>query len=313
MTRKVEQADGDHASAGTDVAGNSSSGSPLRVVVLADKGGVGKTFVAALVWSLFEEQGRTLRIAEAERPTERKMTELLKKADAPAPEPSVELPSEQDLAGNPRLKAAAFGPLLQAMRANQDILIDVAAGGTRGLLDQADIASHGERTDGGRGMVFLVVAKAEDITSALSAEAAAAKARSIYLNAKVVVVITHVTHDRQRRTNNAASVADKLRQTASDVVLIDYNGGPLVGELYGSRNVAFHDIAAMSIDDAADLLGNPGAPIDEDEAAIFLGEYLRWYFTSLRDLAARLDMSAPAARRPGAVPARPTAAAGRAA
>lgn len=99
MTKKVEEANGDRASAGTDAVGSSPSGNTLRIIVLADKGGVGKTFVAALVWSLFEEQGRTLRIAEAERPTERKMTELLKKADAPAPEPSVELPSEQDLAG----------------------------------------------------------------------------------------------------------------------------------------------------------------------------------------------------------------------
>ncbi len=314
MTRKIEEAGGEGTGAGAGmVNGAGPSADALRIVVLADKGGVGKTFVAALVWSLFEEGGRTLRIGEAERPTERKMTELLKKAEVPAPEPSVELPSEQDLAGNSRLKAAAFGPLLQAMRANRDTLIDVAAGGTRGLLDQAEIASHGERTDGGRGMVFLVVAKAEDITSALSAEAAAAKARSIYPNAKVVIVITHVTHDRQRKTNNAASVADKLRQTASDVVLIDYNGGPLVGELYGSRNVAFHDIAAMSIDDVADLLGVAGAPVDEDEAAIFLGEYLLWYFASLRDLANKLDVPAPAARRPGAAAPHPTVAAGRAA
>lgn len=314
MAKKTETSEEGGTGAGVNVAnGTRASADVVRVVVLADKGGVGKTFVAALVWSLFEEHGRTLRIGEAERPTERKMTELLKKAGAPAPEPSVELPSEQDLAGNPRLKAAAFGPLLQAMRGTHDTLIDVAAGGTRGLLDQAEIASHGERTDGGRGMVFLVVAKAEDITSALSAEAAAAKARSIYPNAKVVVVITHVTHDRQRRTNNAASVADKLRQTASDVVLIDYNGGPLVGELYGSRNIAFHDIADMSIDDAAELLGGAGSPVAEDEAAIFLGEYLSWYFTSLRDLAGKLDLPAPAARRPGATSTRPMGAAGRAA
>ena len=313
MTRKIEEAGGEGTSAGGGMASGAPSAGALRIVVLSDNGGVGKTFVAALVWSVFEERGRTLRIGGAERPTERKMTELLRKADAPAPEPSVELPSEQALAGNPRLKAAAFGPLLRAMRANRDTLIDVAGGGTRGLLDQAEIASHGERSDGGRGMVFLVVAKAEDITSALSAGAAAAKARSIYPNAKVVVVITHVTHDWQRKTNNAASVADKLRQTADDIELIDVNGGPLVGKLYGSRNVAFHDIAAMSIDDVADLLGAAGAPVDKDEAAIFLGEYLLWYFASLRDLATKLDLPAPTARQPGSVAPCPMAAAERAA
>lgn len=264
-------------------------------VVLADRGGVGKTATATLIWALLAELGVEPRIGEVEGPNERKMSALLAAAGAGAPDPCVLIPAPAELAENPRLNARTFAPVLGALvEPSRPTLIDNGATVTRGFLDAAEAADHGEQTDGGRGLRVVIVAKAEDMQSATSAEAALRRARAIYRNATVVLVVTHARLDRQRGTNNAGPVVSLVEGAgkASAVVLVPFLNNPLLGELYGEQHIPFHLIAQMPAEKLHALLGDA----DPQEARIYRGQYLTWYNTVLAHLAGALDLPAAAER-----------------
>ena len=268
-------------------------------VILADRGGVGKTATAALIWALLDELGETPRIGEVEGPHERKLTALLDAAQAGKPDPDVVIPSPADLADNPRLNARTFGPVLAALvDVTRPTLIDNGATVSRALLDAAEAASHGDQTDGGRGLRLVVVAKAEDMQSATSAQVSLERARVIYPNAIVVLVVTHVQHDRQRRTHNAAPIVAAVEAggKASAVVLVPALNNPLVGELYGEKHIPFHLVAGLPVGKLHALLPDT----DEQEARIYRGQFLTWYNAALGHLAAALHLPAPAPASKGA-------------
>ena len=265
---------------------------PFACVVLADRGGVGKTSVAALVWAALVELGREPVIGEVEGATERKMSALLEVAEAGPPRPNVVTPTPAELADNPRLNARTFAPVLAALLdPATPVIIDNGATVTRGLLDAAEAGRHGMRTDGGRHLRILVVAKAEDLQSAVSAEASLRRARAIYPNARIVLAVTHVRHDRQRGTHNAGPVVSAVEGggKASSVVLIPLLTNPILGECYGERHIPFHLLAQMPVPDLSVLLG--GA--DEEEAWIYAGQYLTWYNGVLAELAQALALPWP--------------------
>ena len=265
---------------------------PFACVVLADRGGVGKTSVAALVWAALVELGREPVIGEVEGATERKMSALLKVAEAGPPRPDVITPSPAELADNPRLNARTFAQVLAALLdPAAPVIIDNGATVTRGLLDAAEAGRHGQRSDGGRHLRVLVVAKAEDSQSAVSAEASLRRARVIYPHARIVLVVTHVRFDRQRGTHNAGPVVSAVEGAgeASSVVLVPLLTSPILGECYGERHIPFHLLARMLVPDLATLLG--GA--DEEEAWIYAGQYLTWYDGVLAELAQALALPWP--------------------
>ena len=284
-----------------DVAG--AEGAPaFACVILADRGGVGKTATAALVWAAFAELGIEPRLAEVEGPHERKLSALLAMEGSGAPDPAVTVPSSADIAANPRLNVRTFAPALGALVApDKPVILDNGATVSRSFLDAAEAADHGGQTDGGRSLRVVVVAKAEDMQSAASAQVSLRRARAIYPNARVVLVVTHVLHDRRRGTHNASAVTAAVEQAgkASAVVLVPALNSPFLGELYGEQHVPFHVIAALPVDKLQAMLGDA----DEQEIRIYRGQYLTWYNAVLADLAAALDIPAPSARTSG--PGRP--------
>ena len=295
----------------TDAKPNDGTLFNFGCVILADRGGVGKTATAALIWALLDELGEDPRIGEVEGPRERKLSALLSTAEAGEPDPAVLIPSPAELADNPRLNARTFGPVLASLVGiTRPTLIDCGATVTRALLDAAEAADHGEQTDGGRGLRLVVVAKAEDMQSATSAQVSLERARAIYPNATVVLVVTHVQHDRQRGTHNAAPIVTAVEKggKASAVVLVPMVNSPFMGALYGEQHIPFHLLAGLPVADLATLIGEAGEQTDEQEVRIYRGQFLTWYNTALGHLAAALDLPAPAARTKGA--ARPLAAAG---
>lgn len=277
-------------------------------MILADRGGVGKTATAALIWALLDELGETPRIGEVEGPHERKMTALLDAAQAGRPDPDVLIPSPAELADNPRLNARTFGPVLAALvDVKRPTLIDCGATVSRALLDAAEAAEHGEQTDGGRGLRLVIVAKAEDMQSATSAQTSLERVRGTYPSANLVLVVTHVQHDRQRGTHNAAPIVAAVQAAgkASAVVLVPALNNPLLGELYGEQHIPFHLIAALPVDKLHALLPDT----DEQECRIYRGQFRKWYAEALAHLATALDLPAPAERK-GKGASRPLEAAG---
>lgn len=284
-----------NGTAETDANTNGRTVANFGCVILADRGGVGKTATAALIWALLKELGEDPRIGEAEGPRERKMSALRSMAQAGEPDPGVVIPSPAELAANPRLNARTFAPILASLVGiTRPTLIDCGATVSRALLDAAEAADHGEQTDGGRGLRLVVVAKAEDMQSATSAQASLERARATYPNATIVLVVTHVQFDRQRDTNNAAPIVAAVERAgkASAVTLVPTLNNPLLGEAYGEQHIPFHIIAALPVDKLHALL--PGT--DEQEARIYRGQFLVWYNTVLAHLAAALDLPAPVAR-----------------
>lgn len=264
-------------------------------VILADRGGVGKTATAALVWAALVELGIEPRLAEVEGPHERKLSALLATEGSGTPDPSVTVPTPAELAANPRLNVRTFAPVLGALvTPDKPVVLDNGATVSRGFLDAAEAADHGGQTDGGRTLRVIVVAKAEDMQSAASAQASLRRARAIYPNARIVLVVTHVLHDRQRGRHNASAVTAAVEQAgkASAVVLVPALNSPFLGELYGEQHVPFHVIAALPVDKLQAMLGDA----DEQETRIYRGQFLAWYNAALAALAAALDLPAPPAR-----------------
>jgi hypothetical protein len=273
----------------------------LRIVVAADKGGVQKTATAVLVIGLLEAQNRQPKIVEVERPHERKLTAVLERQGR-MPDLYVKVPSETELSEDPRLQAKTFAPVLSMLSGESDAVVDLAAGATRGLLEAAGQAEHGELTDGGEGIVVLAVARAEDLQSLASAEAAAILARKIYPCARVIGVITSVIG------NNAKRVSEDLSRSTDAVVLIATESSPLTGELYGQRHLPFAMIAGLSLDAITGLVSD----MTREEAAIWRGRFRRWYGETMQNLTEALGVTTePAAdEAPQVIPSRPTRVAG---
>jgi len=264
-------------------------------IILADRGGVGKTATAALIWALFTELGVQPRIGEVEGPNERKMSALLGVDQAGVPDPSITMPTPAECTQDSRANARAFAPALKALVApGRPTILDNGATVSRAFLDAAEAADHGEQTDGGRDLRIVIVAKAEDLQSATSAEASLKRARAIYPDARITLAVTHVRFDRQRGTHNAGTVVSAVEAggKAADVVLVPLLNSPFMGELYGEQHIPFHLLASLPVAKLAALVGDA----DEQEVRIYRGQYLTWYNTVLAHLAAALGLPAPAER-----------------
>ena len=155
-------------------------------------------------------------------------------------------------------------------------------------------ADHADQTDSGRDLRVIIVAKAEDLQSATSAEASLKRVRAIYPNARIILAVTHVRFDRQRGSHNADPVvsAGEAGGKADGIVLVPLLNSPFMGELYGEQHIPFHLLASLPIAHLAGLIGD----VDEQEVRIYRGQYLTWYNTVLAHLAAALELPAPPER-----------------
>ncbi len=293
MVRKAEAVGADGAPA-------------FACVVLADRGGVGKTSVASLIWAALTELGLDARLGEIEGATERKLGALLARARMGDPDPNVIMPTPAECTQDSRANGRAFAPALKALVApSRPTILDNGATVSRAFLDAAEAADHGDQTDGGRDLRVVIVAKAEDLQSATSAEASLKRARAIYPKALIILAVTHVRFDRQRGTHNAGPVASAVEAggKADGIVLVPLLNSPFMGELYGEQHIPFHLLASLPVADLAALIGD----MDEQEVRIYRGQYLTWYNTVLGHLAAGLELPAPSERTARAQP-RPLAA-----
>lgn len=282
MVRKAETAEGEGAPA-------------FSCVVLADRGGVGKTSVASLIWATLTELGLEARLGEVEGATERKLSALLAMASMGDPDPNITMPTPAECTQDSRANGRAFAPALKALVApSKPTILDNGATVSRAFLDAAEAADHADQIDGGRDLRIVIVAKAEDLQSATSAEASLKRARAIYPNARIILAVTHVRFDRQRGTHNAGTVVSAVEASgkAASVVLVPLLNSPFMGELYGEQHIPFHLLASMPVADLAGLIGDA----DEQEVRIYRGQYLTWYNTVLAHLAAALELPAPAER-----------------
>lgn len=281
----------------TDVMQNTRDLATFVLVVFANRGGVGKTSSAALVWALLTELGREdIRLGEIEGEKERKLSELLNFAEAPPADPCISVPSPTALGDNPDLAARTFAPALAAItRPSRPTIIDLGAAITRSFLEAARYAEHGDQTDGGKGLCFLVVAKAQDIQSATSAEDTIRETRELYPNSTIVLVITHVRYNNSKKPSeghNAEAVVAAVQKSASGtadhVVLIPLLLSPFMGVLYGEEHITFHELARLDVANLERLLG-----IEEQEIRIHRGRFLEWYNRVLRDLSVALSLPPP--------------------
>jgi len=299
MIRKTGEMTGSENQTGDSDTGVQSP--VFSCIILADRGGVGKTATAALIWALFAELGVHPRVGEVEGPTERKMSALLAMDQAGvmnqagAPDPSVTMPTPAECTQDSRANARAFAPALEALvMPSRPTILDNGATVSRAFLDAAEAADHGEQTDGGRDLRIVIVAKAEDLQSATSAEASLRRARAIYPNARFILAVTHVRFDRQRSTHNAGTVVSAVQANGktADIVLVPLLNSPFMGELYGEQHIPFHVLASLSIAKLTALVGDAV----EQEVRIYRGQYLTWYNTALAHFATALDVPAPAER-----------------
>lgn len=293
MVRKAETAEAEGATA-------------FSCVVLADRGGVGKTSVACLIWATLIELGLEARLGEVEGATERKLSALLATAQMGAPDPDVTMPTPAECTQDSRANGRAFAPALKALVApRKPTILDNGATVSRAFLDAAEAADHADQINGGRDLRIVIVAKAEDLQSATSAEASLKRARAIYPEARIILAVTHVRFDRQRSTHNAGPVVSAVEASgkAASVVLVPLLNSPFMGELYGEQHIPFHLLATLPIAHLAGLIGD----VDEQEVRIYRGQYLTWYNTVLAHLAAALELPAPPERTARAQP-RPLAA-----
>lgn len=277
-------------------------------VVLADRGGVGKTSVASLIWATLTELGLETCLGEVEGATERKLSALLATAQMGDPDPNITMPTPAECTQDSRANGRAFAPALKALVApGKPTILDNGATVSRAFLDAAEAADYADQIDGGRDLRIVIVAKAEDLQSATSAEASLKRARAIYPNARIILAVTHVRFDRQRGTHNAGPVVTAVEASgkAGSVVLVPLLNSPFMGELYGEQHIPFHLLASLPVTDLAGLIGDAG----EQEVRIYRGQYLAWYNTVLAHLAAALDLPAPAERTTKG-PARPLVEAG---
>ena len=275
------------------------AGPPFSCAILADRGGVGKTATAALIWATLVELGQQVRLGEVEGATERKLSALMARARAGAPDPNVTTPSRAECTADPKAIVRAFAPALAALaEPTKATIIDNGATVSRDFLDAAEMSGHADEIEGGRHLRIVVVAKAEDLQSAISAEASLRRVHAIYPNACIVLVVTHVVVSAQGQ-HNAGPVITAVEATekASDVVLIPLLNNPYLGELYGERHIPFHTLAELPIADVAALLGDA----DTWGVRMYRGQFLTWYNKALASLAAALDLPEPPAR-PGKVP-----------
>jgi len=264
-------------------------------VVLADRGGVGKTSVTSLIWATLTELGLEARLGEVEGATERKLSALLAMAQMGNPDPNITMPTPAECTQDSRANGRAFAPALKALVApSKPTILDNGATVSRAFLDAAEAADHADQIDGGRDLRIVIVAKAEDLQSATSAEASLKRARALYPNARIILAVTHVRFDRQRGTHNAGPVVSAVEASgkAASVVLVPLLNSPFMGELYGEQHIPFHLLATLPVADLAGLIGDA----DEQEVRIYRGQYLAWYNTALAHLAAALDLPAPAER-----------------
>ena len=288
MVRKAETAEADGPPA-------------FSCVVLADRGGVGKTSVACLIWATLTELGLDARLGEVEGATERKLSALLARARMGDPDPNITMPTPAECTQDSRANGRAFAPALKALVApSRPTILDNGATVSRAFLDAAEAADHGEQTDGGHDLRIVIVAKAEDLQSATSAEASLMRAQAIYPNARIILAVTHVRFDRQRGTHNAGPVVSAVETSgkAAGVVLVPLLNSPFMGELYGEQHIPFHLLVSLTVADLAGLIGDT----DEQEVRIYRGQYLTWYNTVLAHLATALELPAPPERTARAQP-----------
>lgn len=275
----------------------------MRVVICSDKGGVQKTSTSVhIIHAIERARGQRVRVVEIER-SERKLTSVLERWDPERrPDVSVVLPSETALSEDPRLQAKTFAPVLAQIAKKEDLVLDLAAGAARGLFEAAEQAEHGDLTDGGEGVVFICVAKAEDAESRKSAEAAAIKARAIYPKATLIGVITNVVGD------NGANVASALAKSVDRVLIISAEHTPLTGKLYGENHLPFHIISALHPQDIAEMLGANGSEQPSvEEAAMYRGRFRKWFRETQENVCLTLGLTTEASMGSGTP--RPTKAA----
>lgn len=267
---------------------------PFSCAILADRGGVGKTATAALIWATLAELGQEVRLGEVEGATERKLSALMENADAGSPDPNVTTPSRAECTADPKAIVRAFAPALAALaEPTKATIIDNGATVSRDFLDAAEMSGHADEIDGGRHLRIVVVAKAEDLQSGVSAEASLRRARAIYPNARIVLVVTHVVVSAQGQHNAGPVIAAvEAGGKASAVVLVPLLNNPYLGELYGERHVPFHVLAELPLANVAALLGDA----DTWGVRMYRGQFLTWYNKALASLAAALELPAPPAR-----------------
>ena len=171
-----------------------------------------------------------------------------------------------------RANGRAFAPALKALvTPSRPTILDNGATVSRAFLDAAEAADHADQIDGGRDLRIVIVAKAEDLQSATSAEASLMRARVIYPNARIILAVTHVRFDRQRSTHNAGPVVSAVEASgkADGIVLVPLLNSPFMGELYGEQHIPFHLLASLPVADLAGLIGD----VDEQEVRIYRGQY----------------------------------------
>ncbi len=180
------------------------------------------------------------------------------------------------------------------MAPSRPTILDNGATVSRAFLDAASAADHADQIDGGRNLRIVIVAKAEDLQSATSAEASLKRARAIYPNARIILAVTHVRFDRQRDTHNAGPVTSAVEAggKADGIVLVPLLNSSFMGELYGEQHIPSHLLATLPVADLAALIGDT----DEQEVRIYHGQYLTLYNTVLAHLAAALELPAPPER-----------------
>jgi len=243
-------------------------------MTLSGKGGVGKTFAALQALRACEILGRKPKKMEVERPSGRKMTAVLKTQGRDGEVTYVPLPSPAELSGDPALQARAYAPVLKVLRqTDADMLIDCAADATGAVLEAAELAEHGDMSNGGDGIMLLIVAKVGDATALAFAEEAAKRARKIWPKAKLVGVITHVSGE------SAKEDAELLKPSVDALVALDLLAAPTMLKLYAADNLPTSTVAEMSIPDLYGLLKNDSG-VTEDSVAIERGRLRRWKQTT---------------------------------